>query len=87
MDIPAEDMLKSWITITTELAPEDMDQLDRAIRITQTKTKLLEGLKWGRLYGGAAGLIMLEGEDTPEALASRGPVPGAPGRIQRHPHL
>lgn len=69
VDIPAEDMLKSWITITTELAPEDMDQLDRAIRITQTKTKLLEGLKWGRLYGGAAGLIMLEGEDTPEALA------------------
>ena len=69
VDIPAEDMLKSWITITTELAPEDMDQLDRAIRITQTKSKLLEGLKWGRLYGGAAGLIMLEGEDTPEALA------------------
>ena len=32
VDIPAEDMLKSWITITTELAPEDMDQLDRAIR-------------------------------------------------------
>ena len=69
VDIPAEDMLKSWITITTELAPEDMDQLDRAIRITQTKSKLLEGIKWGRLYGGAAGLIMLEGEDTPEALA------------------
>lgn len=68
VDIPAEDMLKNWITITSELAPDDLEQLDRAIRVTRTKARLLDGIKWGRLYGGAAGLILLEGENTAEAL-------------------
>lgn len=68
VDIPAEDMLKNWITITSGLPPEDMDRIERSIRITQTKAKLLEGIKWGRLYGGAAGLILIEGDDTEEAL-------------------
>ncbi|MEK3915218.1 anti-CBASS protein Acb1 family protein [Paenibacillus sp. FSL H7-0331] len=61
IDTIPEDMTRNWITITTQLPPEDIRRLDKLWRVRKVKSKILQGLKWGRLYGGAVGLIMIEG--------------------------
>ncbi len=58
-----EDMVKNWIDVTAELAPQAIDRINKLTQRTLVKEKLLEGLQWGRLYGGAAVVIMIEGHE------------------------
>lgn len=58
-----EDMVKNWIDLTAELTPEQLDRHNRQTQKTQVKDKILEGLMWGRLYGGAGVVIMIEGHE------------------------
>lgn len=60
--VPA-DMLKNWITISSSIEPEALQKIEKTIRYTKTKEKIKQGLQWGRLYGGAAGLILIDGQD------------------------
>lgn len=62
VDVIPEDMCKNWIKLKTQLEPGKITDMEKVIKKTQTKAKILEGLKWGRLYGGAIGLILLDGE-------------------------
>lgn len=61
IDTIPEDMTRNWITLTTQMPPEAIRRLDKLWRVRKVKQKILQGLKWGRLYGGAVGLIMIEG--------------------------
>jgi phage-related protein (TIGR01555 family) len=63
VDVPAEDMTKAWINITSEMTPEMQDSIDRLERKTNVRAKITEGLKWGRLFGGGAALVMIDGMD------------------------
>jgi hypothetical protein len=63
IDTIPEDMCKNWINIITELEPDQLRQIQRLERITKLKSKILQGLKWGRLYGGAGGLIIIDGHE------------------------
>ncbi|MEK8128678.1 DUF1073 domain-containing protein [Paenibacillus filicis] len=63
IDAIPEDMTRNWITITSQLEPHQIRQLDKLWRVRRLKDKILLGLKWGRLYGGAIGLIMIDGHD------------------------
>jgi phage-related protein (TIGR01555 family) len=65
-NIIPKDMLKNWIKFTSGITPEQIDQLNKACRRTRIKASLLEGLTWGRLYGGAAGLMVIEGQENLE---------------------
>jgi len=58
-----EDMLKNWYTIKSKLAPNDLLKFEKLERTTKLKSKLLEGLQWGRLYGGAVGIILIDGHE------------------------
>jgi phage-related protein (TIGR01555 family) len=58
-----EDMTKNWVDVTAELTPEQMDRFNKLEQKTLVKEKILEGLMWGRLYGGAAIVIMIEGHE------------------------
>ena len=58
-----DDMLREWYKLRGTISPEYQDELARVERVTQIRARLNEGLRWGRLYGGAAGLIMIEGQD------------------------
>lgn len=60
--VPA-DMLKNWINISSSIEPEALQKIEKTIRYTKTKEKIKQGLQWGRLYGGAAGLILIDGQD------------------------
>lgn len=63
IDTIAQDMVKAWINFKTELEPEEQDAIDREIRLTRVKTSLLKTIKWARLYGGAAAIMMIEGQE------------------------
>jgi len=69
VDIIPADMLKNWITITSGLAPDLLKKIDIELRRTQLIQKLQEGLGWGRLYGGALGIMLIRGQGSPEMLA------------------
>jgi hypothetical protein len=63
VDGPANDMVRAWPRLTSEIPPEDLTRIDRSLRRTQTKSKLLMALKWGRLFGGAGALIIIDGQE------------------------
>lgn len=58
-----DDMCKRWYQLTTNISPELKDKYERQERATQTQDKVREGLYWGRLYGGAIGLIIMTGQN------------------------
>lgn len=58
-----DDMLREWYKLKGNATPEQLDALDQVERKTQLRARLNEGLRWGRLYGGAAGLIQIEGQE------------------------
>ena len=58
-----DDMLREWYKLKGNVTPEMQDALDRLERKTRLQSRVNEGLRWGRLYGGAAGLIMIKGQE------------------------
>ena len=62
IDTIPEDMLKTFPTITSEIDPEQLNEFNKAITSTATLQKLIEGMKWGRLFGGAIGIMILAGD-------------------------
>lgn len=63
VDTIPEDMVRNWIRIKTQLPPEQLDRLDQMWRVRRLQEQILHGLKWGRLYGGALGLMLIAGHE------------------------
>lgn len=63
IDTIPEDMTRNWIRLQTSLKPEEVQKVERFWRMRHLKQKVLHGLKWGRLYGGAVGIIMIDGHE------------------------
>jgi len=61
IDTIPEDMTRNWISITSQIPPDQLRRLNKLWRTRRVKDKIIQGLKWGRLYGGAVGLVMIEG--------------------------
>lgn len=57
-----DDMVKKWYTLTGDISPEAIDQYTRTERRVNLKKTLTTGLYWGRLYGGAVGLMLIDGQ-------------------------
>ncbi len=63
IDIPADDMMRAWPSLRSEMQPGDEDRINRALRRTGTRRQMATALKWGRLFGGAGALIVIEGQE------------------------
>lgn len=63
IDTIPNDMCKNWFSITAELSPEVMDRYSKLEKNTKIREKILEGLYWGRLYGGAAAIMLIDGHE------------------------
>lgn len=57
-----DDMTKKWFTLGG-VGPEHMRRLEQAQRRTALRDRINTGLKWGRLYGGAAGILLIRGQE------------------------
>lgn len=72
------DMIRKWYEIKSGIAPEYMDQMAKLERKTQIRKKILDGMCWGRLYGGAVGVILIKGQnDMSEPLDLDTVMPGS----------
>ena len=60
VDVIPADMLKNWITITSGIEPAVEKKISLALRRTQLIDKLKRGMQWGRLYGGALGIMLVK---------------------------
>ena len=61
VDCVAVDAQKNWV----QFQAKDLDtveRMERAVRRTSIRPALLQCHKWGRLFGGAAGLIVIKGD-------------------------
>jgi len=58
-----QDIMRKWFTLKTAADNEYIDQFERVVRKTHLRAKMTDGMCWGRLYGGAIGLILIRGQD------------------------
>jgi len=63
VDTVADDMTRAGIDYVSEMRPEDQERLDHFMSTLNTWPSINEVIKWGRLYGGALGVVMIDGQD------------------------
>jgi len=63
IDVVASDMIKNWYKIKSQISPDCLKKIKTLERRTSLRSRILEGLKLSRLYGGAAGVIIIEGHE------------------------
>lgn len=63
VDSVAEDMTKNWVRVDTELPPAKIDGFNRSVDATGTRNQLQTTMKWARLFGGAAAVMIIEGQE------------------------
>lgn len=57
-----DDVTRAWFA-AGGITPEQAEEFDKMQRVTSLQARINEGLRWGRLYGGAAGLILIKGQE------------------------
>lgn len=63
IDIPAEDMTRAGIDIVTNKGAEKIQELKVQMSRLKIWYSLCKLLKWGKLYGGACGVLQISGQD------------------------
>jgi phage-related protein (TIGR01555 family) len=63
VDVVADDMTREGVNIESDMPPDRIDSLNQYWNDLQIWSRLNSVLKWSRLYGGALGVIMIEGQD------------------------
>jgi len=63
IDMPSEDMTRSWYRLSTALPEEALHALRRLEARHGIKQEITNAIRWARLYGGSLALMVLRGEE------------------------
>lgn len=63
IDMPSEDMTRSWYKPSTEMEEDDLDALRRLEGKHSVKQEIANAIRWARLYGGAIAVIAIRGQE------------------------
>lgn len=63
IDVVPNDMTKKGIKIVSDLPNEVTERIYKCMATRKVLPKINEGLRWGRLFGGAGALMLIEGHD------------------------
>lgn len=63
IDMPCEDMTRSWYSLSTDMSDDDIYDLKRLEAIHSVKQELTNAIRWARLYGGALAVIVIRGQE------------------------
>ena len=66
VDKPAQEMLKNGFEIQSQIEPEQIDKIMAVYTRTRTMLKILDALKWSRLYGGCVLIPLISGQNNLE---------------------
>lgn len=74
VDCVAEDMTRAGVSISCDLDPDDLKSLEQGMERMQIWDALCDTTKWGRLYGGAIAVMLIDGQrmETPLNVDSIG---------------
>jgi phage-related protein (TIGR01555 family) len=75
IDIVADDMTRAGVDFKSEVDPKDQQDIEGTSTVLGLWDKLGECIRWGRLYGGAVAVMLIDGQDlrTPLVEESVGP--------------
>lgn len=62
VDVVAEDMTRNWIDIKGSMQPDQIEGLQKGFQRLRIKDQLCDAIKWARLYGGALGVMLIDGQ-------------------------
>lgn len=68
VDCVADDMTREGIELFTTLDPKQVEKINRTMRRMQIWQSLNQVAKWARLYGGALGVIIIDGQKLSDPL-------------------
>jgi uncharacterized protein len=68
VDSVAEDMTRAGVMMETDIIPEDEATITEEFQTLQLWPHLQQTIKWGRLYGGALGVILIDGQSPEKPL-------------------
>ena len=68
VDCVAEDMTRDGVEVLCDASPDEIGEVDTFMDELQIWTEMCETEKWSRLYGGAIGLIMIDGQNVETPL-------------------
>lgn len=71
VNVVAEDMIRGGIEIRSQMEPDKIDELMRAVRSAGIPGRFSDAIKWSRLYGGALAVILIDGRSFPSRSISR----------------
>lgn len=63
IDTPCEDITRSWYSLSTEIDQNKIDELKRLENKHSIKQEITNAIRWGRLYGGAAAVMVIAGQE------------------------
>ena len=63
IDMPSEDMTRAWYKLSTSLPEREVDLLRRLEARHSVKQEITNAIRWGRLYGGALAVMVIQGEE------------------------
>jgi uncharacterized protein len=74
VDVVADDMTRAGVDFVGEIVPEDEEKINQTATRLNIWGSLASVIKWSRLYGGALGVLMIDGQapHTPLNLATIG---------------
>lgn len=68
VDVVAEDMTREGINIRGLDDPEDANKIQQKLDDLEIWNELTNAIKWGRLYGGAIAVMLIDGQDVSTPL-------------------
>lgn len=63
IDTPCEDMTRTWYSLSSELDQQKLDELAKLEAKHNVKQEITNAIRWGRLYGGAAAVMVIKGQE------------------------
>lgn len=57
-----EDVTKNWFKVKADIDPDEIEKIYHYQEVINLRGSIVKGMKWGRLYGGAIGLILIKGD-------------------------
>lgn len=77
VDCVADDMTRKGVEFGSEMPPDQLEQIETAATRFDIWAKINEVIRWGRLYGGAVGVLLIDGHDMRQPLNSQAIAPGS----------